>query len=705
MFDSLVTDFTLNSSGFTRGATRAQKSMDSLSDKAQSVGRSMQSVGKSMSMFVTLPLAAAGAAAVKTASDVEEMQSKMSVVFGELESDIRQWSATHAKEVERSKFQLQEYATALQDTFVPMGFARDEAAKMSMQLSELAIDLASFNNMSEQQALDRLRSGLIGNHEALREFGVMINQTTLEQELMNQGMAESVQEATEMQKVMARLAIIQRSTADAQGDAARTADSFANQMRGLKADARALGVTIGKELMPTARALVDTARSGIKWFQDLSATQQKLAVGFAAVAAAAGPVLFFAGSLLALLPAMASGFAMVSAASLPVTAPILAIAGAFAVLGAAYATNFMGIADKTRWAAGVVKDNLGLIKTGILALIGPIGWAYMAWESNFLGIQNVTADGVSWIRSHLNLLVDGLLMLMGPVGWLAVAWRRNLFGMRDVATEVFGSIVDGAMWAIGVVTDLPEKLKQAVDMIPGVDGEEVANTLFPPKPTQDTAMQTGKNTGSDFVRGGREGLEAAASDGQDTMDATAPSEKQALSAGQSTGQQFAEGAVAGAGGGTQEEIVAETTPAIRKALKNGVEGYVSDPEKIGDKTAMSQKLFDTIASQQGGATAKRLGVSEKEFAVLMDRFAGGSGRSSATSSSVEQSFASSGSPTSGSGSGGGLDTAALAEAVRAALEGLGIEIDLETDDPTLKEIINERVRGEFVQQGKQSQLE
>lgn len=287
-------------------------------ENLKSMGRSMKNVGRQATIGVTLPLGAAAAKSLQLASDTEEMRAKMGTVFGDLTSDIQEWSKTHAEEVNRSRFQLQEYATALQDTFVPMNFAREEAANMSKEMSELAVDLASFNNMSESRALNKLQSGLVGSHEALRDFGVVITNARLKQEAYNEGIAEQGAELTEQEKLLARYSIIMKDSADAQGDAARTSGSFKNQLRGLKAQLKAAGVQIGKTLMPAAQSLLDTISPLIQRFNNLSPRMREAIVVTGALAAAIPPLLVVLGTLAVTVGAL--------------SAPILAVVAAAAAL-------------------------------------------------------------------------------------------------------------------------------------------------------------------------------------------------------------------------------------------------------------------------------------------------------------------------------------------------------------------------------------
>jgi len=216
-------------------------------------GTRMESFGRNMSTKVTLPIIGIGTAMVTAASDAEETRSKFDTVFRDLASSTREWAETTATAVKRSSLDLESYLATLQDTFVPMGFARDEAAKLSQQMVQLGVDLGSFNNMADADVIRDLTSAMIGNHETVRKFGVLITEATLKQELLNMGLGDGAGEATNQQKALARLNIIMNSTTDAQGDAIRTSESFANQMKGLNAALRDLRVEFGNEIIPVLK--------------------------------------------------------------------------------------------------------------------------------------------------------------------------------------------------------------------------------------------------------------------------------------------------------------------------------------------------------------------------------------------------------------------------------------------------------------------
>ena len=196
---------------------------------------------------------------VMAASDAEEAMSKFNVVF----KDIQGGPAAFAAEVDamaaatgRSKNELYGMVAGLGDLFQPLGFGVEAAGDLSLQMTQLAIDLSSFNNMSMDEALTRLQGTLIGSHENALAFGVVINENTLKAELAANGWDKLTGSQLEQAKVQARLNLLMAGTTAAQGDAERTADGFANQTRALQANMQDLAVEIGQKFLPIATELI-----------------------------------------------------------------------------------------------------------------------------------------------------------------------------------------------------------------------------------------------------------------------------------------------------------------------------------------------------------------------------------------------------------------------------------------------------------------
>lgn len=422
------------------GDTKAfDKSMNDLQKKMDAVGKNLSSVGKKMSTFVTLPLVGIGVAALKTASDMEETESKFNVVFGELAEQTRTWAEEFGESMNRSTKDVLGWMSTLQDTFVPLGFARDQGTEMSKTLAQLTVDMASFNNESEANVIRDLQSALVGNHETMRKYGVIITQATLEQELFNMGIEGGVKDATEQEKVLARMNIILAGTTDAQGDAARTSESFANQMRGLKAQFVEVLTAIGKDLIPIVTKLIGKIQSGLKWFSNLDDRQRKLIITIAGIVAALGPFLLIAGQLIAAISALIPVMAAVNAVM--AANPILAVVAAAALLAT---------------GAILLIKNWDKVKEFFTGLWETMLTSWIKIKEFFIGLWNK-------LQELLDRVPNWVLIMMPFVG-LPLLIIKNWGQIKDFMINLMNIIKEQLVdRLLGIV----DKVKEGVEKVTG----------------------------------------------------------------------------------------------------------------------------------------------------------------------------------------------------------------------------------------------
>ena len=269
--DELIVKIRADMSDLNRNLKKVEQQVGGTSKKVEKSFARMGTAFKTVVGAVIFREAAQiGLALGRITSNAQEMQSKSEAVFGQFVGEVRKDLGEFAKAANRSTFELEGMAASIQDTFVPMGFARGEASQLSIQMTKLATDMASFNNANDVEVMNALQSAIVGNHETMRRFGVVITQTTLNQELLNMGIQGGVKSATEQEKVQARLNIIMKGTTDAQGDAIRTSDSLANRTKGLKAQFEAFAIRIGSELVPAFENLVTGASEAVTMMTNLA---------------------------------------------------------------------------------------------------------------------------------------------------------------------------------------------------------------------------------------------------------------------------------------------------------------------------------------------------------------------------------------------------------------------------------------------------
>jgi hypothetical protein len=231
-----------------RTLNQATSNVDKLADRARKARVPL--------LLMTGALTAGAITAVKAASDLTESVNKATVVFGDATDKVNTFAETSADKFGISKRAAFEYSGTLGTILQASGLAAEASSGMSVELVTLAADLASFNNIPIAQALEKLRSGLVGEVEPLRTVGVLLNQAAVEEKALELGLVKAGEAMTEAAKVQARYALILEQTTVQQGDAIRTGDELAGQTRKLQASMEDLRAELGDNLLPIAQRVV-----------------------------------------------------------------------------------------------------------------------------------------------------------------------------------------------------------------------------------------------------------------------------------------------------------------------------------------------------------------------------------------------------------------------------------------------------------------
>jgi hypothetical protein len=239
---------------------RSARSTEKFETRTQTVGRSL---GRAFAAAgITLGITAAAAAAgrmIKAASDLNEEISKSEQVFGASSRAIQVWSEQTATSIGVAQTQALQATGTFGNLFRTVGLAPEAAGEMSQALVELGADLASFNNANIDDVLNAIRSGLIGEAEPLRRYGVLLSETRVQQAAMAATGKETTAALTDQEKALARYNIILQDTVPAQGDFARTSTGLANQTKILKAQMSDLSAELGSNLLPVMIKLTQIA--------------------------------------------------------------------------------------------------------------------------------------------------------------------------------------------------------------------------------------------------------------------------------------------------------------------------------------------------------------------------------------------------------------------------------------------------------------
>ena len=306
-YDALQGKLTQQQKGAQGAALATQKQGQAAAQAARGTGMLGQALGMMQRFAAQAGLSTMVKGMIEMASNANETSNVLESVFGKDKlKGIEDWSMKSAEAMGRSRFSLQQYASQLGAVLAPVSKTPEEALRMSKAFAELSVDLGSFFNTTDEDAMRALRSGLTGEYESLKRYGVVLNDTTL-QEIANQrGIKKKLTQMTIAEKTELRYAAIMQRTKAAQGDAAKTLDGFANSSKAFKESMKEIGTVMGKTVLPYVNKLLKFARDGVHWFSQVTQQSHVLEVAFVALAGIAGVLaLEFYGAFIP--PALAIG--------------------------------------------------------------------------------------------------------------------------------------------------------------------------------------------------------------------------------------------------------------------------------------------------------------------------------------------------------------------------------------------------------------
>jgi hypothetical protein len=432
---------------------------------------------------------------VMAASNMAESMSKIDVVFGDGSEAVKKWGASAAENMGISNQAAIEAAGTYGNLFQAFGMGQGPAQEMSTSLVQLASDMASFNNTSVDDAILALRSGLSGETEPLKKFGVALSDARLKTEAMAMGLIKSTSEAlTPAAKAQASYALIMKDTTLAQGDYARTSDGTANTMKTLSAKFEDAKVALGEALMPAFRGLLGLLKLVIPVLTRLGEFLKKnedlikaLAIGMGVATAA---FLVYKGVMIA----------TTTATKLFAVAQVLMKGGQLASIASTntLAASMLGLNAAMRAnPIGLIITAVGLLVAGFVLLwkksdtfrnaviwVGKV--ALLAFASIIPIVGKVAETLVKLYSGPLRILLTVLSKLPG-VGKYA---KSGL----DLINKGIGGISEFADGAAGKAKDLAAKL-DAMGKAADKNGDKVDKATGKGKGKGGTGTGTGTGTG------------------------------------------------------------------------------------------------------------------------------------------------------------------------------------------------------------------
>lgn len=202
-----------------------------------------------------------GKEAVSAASDLQEVQNVVDVTFGSGANQIEAWAKAAGSQFGLTETQAKRFTSTLGAMMKSAGLSGNKIVDMSTDLAGLAADMASFYNLDFDTAFQKIRSGISGETEPLKQLGINMSVANLEAFALQQGLTKTFSQMDQGEQTMLRYQYLMQATADAQGDFSRTSDGYANSVRKLQTNVDQLKTTLGKgfiDIVTEATGFINT---------------------------------------------------------------------------------------------------------------------------------------------------------------------------------------------------------------------------------------------------------------------------------------------------------------------------------------------------------------------------------------------------------------------------------------------------------------
>lgn len=417
---------------------RASAALDQLEEHTNKSADAFSKLAKAIGLVM---IARKALDTIKTgidyASDLAEVQNVVDVTFGSSSAAINSWSKECLAAYGMNEVSAKRYAGTIGAMLKSSGLAGDAIVDMSKDMVGLAGDMASFYNLDLETAFEKIRSGISGETEPLKQLGINMSVANLEAYALSQGITTAYNEMSQAEQVMLRYNYLMSTTADAQGDFARTQDSYANQTRLLSESWLEFTGVMAEQLLPVLTTIVSWLNNIVAFLTDNADTVSAVLVGLATTIGilAVAWAVHAAAQWLAVAANQALIISLLSN-------PILYIAIIIGVL----------VAAMYKWiqSIGGVKNAWEICK---LALI--VGWN---------AVKLAFFTGVYWVID----LVDKLKLCWQKAG---VAIANFMGDMKVSVLTILQNMINGAI-------DIINKFIGVLNKIPGVSIDAIEHVTF-----------------------------------------------------------------------------------------------------------------------------------------------------------------------------------------------------------------------------------
>ncbi len=480
--------------GFKAGIAPTKAANSKVADAVTDKWKTASAVVGASFAAMTAGAVAFGVKSIDLASDLNEVQNVVDTTFGSSADKINKWAKTAGESFGLSELAAKQYTSTMGAMLKSMGMSEDATTDMSIALAGLAGDMASFYNLDAADAFEKLRSGISGETEPLKELGINMSVANLEAFALSEGITTAYDSMTQAEQATLRYQYIMQATADAQGDFSDTSDSLANQQRILQMEVETLSADLGQALLPAALDVVEGLRSLVEWASQNQTALTVLAVAFAGITAA---IIAYSASL----TLAASGMTIATAAGAAfgavvgfLTSPITLVIAAITALVAAGVLLYQNWDTVSAWAASAWESIKQSISSAIEAVSAFISNLAASASAKMSAVRDAIVNGFNsamefitslpgrakqWGADFVQGLIDGITSMARKVSDAAKGLADKIAGFLHFSRPDVGPLREYENWmpdmvrglAAGIRENVPELESAAGSMAGKVSGK------------------------------------------------------------------------------------------------------------------------------------------------------------------------------------------------------------------------------------------
>ena len=403
---------------------------------------------------------------IKNASNLQEVQNVVDVTFEESAGIINDWATKAASAYGMSELSAKQYTGTIGAMFKSMGLADEQVLSMSSDMVGLAGDFASFYNLEHEEAFNKIRAGISGETEPLKQLGINMSVANLEAFALFQGIDKSHNSMTQAEQATLRYNYLMSVSADAQGDFARTSGSYANQLRIAQLNMENLATGIGAKLLPICNEALTIFNGMFSGTMDISTGFSKLTE----------MVVNLANDLLNSLPQIAetagqiiTSFASGITAMLPQLVPVAT--SVITTLVSTFSSNVAQITTAAvqiilTLAEALINSLPELLNAAIQIVVALVNGITQALPVLVPAIVSAVILMVNTLLANVPLIlqtgIDLLMALVDAIPTVVTALVQNL---PTIITTIIDALIESIPLLIGAAIELFMALVEAIPII------------------------------------------------------------------------------------------------------------------------------------------------------------------------------------------------------------------------------------------------